>query len=91
MDKISGLCVRDRFSSFTPAHLADVRENVRDRLLFSVMMNSRPGSWFHFKQPAPDGRRNTERRRYRGTTLRARSLRCCPIESSRADDVDRGR
>jgi hypothetical protein len=76
MDKISGLCSCDRFSSFAPANLADARKNVRDRLLFPVMMNSRPGSWFHFEQSAPDRRRNTERRRNRGTTLGARRLRC---------------
>jgi hypothetical protein len=39
MNKISGLCTRDRFSSFAPANLA---KNVRDRLLFPAMMNSRP-------------------------------------------------
>ena len=76
MDKISSLSASDRFSSFAPANLADAQKDVRDRLLFPVMMNSRPGSWFHFKQPAPDGRRNTERRRNRGTTIGARSLRC---------------
>jgi hypothetical protein len=79
MNKISGLCTRDGLSSFSPANLADARKNVRDRLLFPVMMNSRQGSWFHFEQPAPDGRRNTEPRRDRGTTLGARRLRCCPI------------
>src|ERR1700684_46932 len=42
MNKLSGLCKRDRFSSFAPANLADARKNVRDRLLFPVMMNSRP-------------------------------------------------
>jgi hypothetical protein len=42
MNKISGLYTRDRFSSFAPANLADARKNVRDRLLFPVMMNSRP-------------------------------------------------
>jgi hypothetical protein len=76
MNKISGLCTRDRFSSFAPANLADARKNVRDGFLFPVMMYSRPGPWFHFEQPAPDGRRNTECRRNRGTTLGARSLRC---------------
>jgi hypothetical protein len=42
MNKISGLYTRDRFSSFAPANLADARKSVRDRLLFPVMMNSRP-------------------------------------------------
>ena len=35
MNKNSGLCTRDRFSSFAPSNLADARKNVRDRLLFS--------------------------------------------------------
>jgi hypothetical protein len=35
MNKISGLCTSDRFSSFAPSNLADARKNVRDRLLFS--------------------------------------------------------
>ena len=76
VDKISGLCTRDRFSSFAPANLTDARKNVCDRLLFPVMVNSRPGSWVHLEQAAPDRRRNTERRRDRGTTLGARRLRC---------------
>jgi hypothetical protein len=88
MNKIARLCTRDRFSSFAPANFTDARENVRDRLLFPVMMNACPGPWFHLEQPAPDGGRDTERRRNRGTALGARRLRCCPIELRRADDVD---
>jgi hypothetical protein len=88
MNKISGLCTRDRFSSFAPTDLADARKNVRDGLLFPVMMNSRPGSWFHFKQPAPDGRRNTERRCNRRSTLGTGRLCGSPIELARANDVN---
>jgi hypothetical protein len=44
MNKISGLCTRDRFSSFAPANLADARKKVRDRLLFPVMPVRDPGS-----------------------------------------------
>jgi hypothetical protein len=88
MNKIAGPCTRDRFSSLAPANFADARKNVRDRLLFSVMMNSCPGPRFHLEQPAPDGGRDTERRRDRGTTLGTRRLRCCQIELRRPDDVD---
>src|SRR3984957_782544 len=69
VNEIARLCTRDRFSSFAPANFTDTRENVRDRLLFPVMMNACPGPWFHLEQPAPDGRRDTEGRRDRGTTL----------------------
>ena len=55
MNEISGLCTRNQFSSFAPANFADARKNVRDRLLFAVMMNARPGSRFNFEQPTPDG------------------------------------
>ena len=63
MNKISGLYTRDRFSSFAPANLADARKNVRDRLLFPVMMNACSGPWFDLEQAAPDRGRDTERRR----------------------------
>jgi hypothetical protein len=44
MNKIAGLCTCDGLSSLSPANLADARKNVRDRLLFPVMMNSGPES-----------------------------------------------
>ena len=88
MNKIAGSCTCDRFASFAPADFADARKNIRDRVLFPVMMNSRPGPWFYLEHPAPDGGRDTERRRDRGTTLGTRRLRGCPIELRRSDDMD---
>ena len=52
MNKISGLCACHQFSSFAPANLAEAGKNVRDRLLFPVVMDSCPGSGFHFEQSA---------------------------------------
>src|ERR1700730_9691792 len=91
MYEIDGLCTRDRSSCVAPADFADAREDVGDRLLFSVMMYSGPESRSHLEQTAPDGRCNTERRCDSDATLRARSLRRFLVEFSRADDVDCGR
>src|SRR5476649_2858634 len=73
---LSGICevrwgatgefrARAKFSCCAPAHFADAGEDVGDRLLLSVMMNSRPRFRFHLEQAAPDRRGNAQRRCYR--------------------------
>ena len=52
------------------------------------MMDARARSRCYLEQAAPNCRRYAERRRDGGATFGARGLRCCPIEFSRADDVD---
>lgn len=69
MNEIAGACTRDRFASFAPADFADAGEDVSDRLLLSMMMDSRPRSRLHLEQSAPDGRCNAERRRDGGATF----------------------
>jgi len=88
MNEIAGLRSRDRFSLFAPADFADAGEDVGDRLLLSVMMDSRPRSRLYFEQAAPDCRRDAERGRDSGATFGARRLSCALIEFSRADDVN---
>ena len=87
MNEIARRRTRDRFSSRTPADVAGSRENVCDRLLFSVMVNARARSRFDHEQATPDRRRDTERRRDRGEAFGPRRLRRSLIEFSRADDV----
>src|ERR1700730_15722312 len=91
MYEIDGLCTRDRSSCVAPADFADAREDVGDRLLFSVMMYSGPESRSHLEQTAPDGRRNAKHRRDSGAAFGARCLRSVLIEFSRTDDADGGR
>ena len=87
MNEIARRRTRDRFSSGTPANVADSQKNVCDRLLFSVMVNTRARSPCDHEQATPGRRRNAEPRRDRGEAFGARRLRCSPIEFSRADDV----
>jgi len=87
MNEIARRRTRDRFSSGTPANVADSQKNVCDRLLFSVMVNTRARSPCDHEQATPGRRRNAEPRRDRGEAFGARRRRCSPIEFSRADDV----
>ena len=52
MNEIASRCARGRFSSFAPADLADAGEDIGDRLLLSVMMNTRPRSRCHLEYAA---------------------------------------
>src|ERR1700688_3561847 len=42
VNEIAGLCARDRFALCSPAYFAGTGEDVGDRLLLTMMMNSRP-------------------------------------------------
>src|SRR5437879_5843614 len=88
MNEIAGLRARDRLSSLAPAYFADAGEDVSDRLLLSMMMNSRPRSRLYLEQTAPNRRRDAERRCDGRATFRARRLRRTSIEFSWADDVN---
>jgi hypothetical protein len=55
MNEITGLCARDKFPVFAPADFANAREDVGDRVLLSVMMNSSSRSRLYLEHSAPDG------------------------------------
>src|SRR5258708_7258854 len=65
MNEVASLRAPYEFSSCAPAHFTDAGENIGDRLLLSMMMNSRLRFWFHLKQAAPDRRSDAKRRRDR--------------------------
>jgi hypothetical protein len=88
MNEIAGPRTRPMFSLRAPAYFADAGENVGNRLLLSVMVNSCPRSGFHLEQAAPDRRSDTERRRDCRASFGARRLRGRAIEFIRADDMD---
>ena len=88
MNEITGLRACREFSSFAPPNFADAGENVGDRLLQSMMVNSCPGSRIDLEQSAPDSRRYAELGSDSRTAYGARRLCRSEIELRRADDVD---
>ena len=88
MDEVASLCARDEFAAFTPADFADAGEDVCDRLLLSMMMNSCPRSRLYLEQAAPDRRCDAQCGRDSRATFGAPRLCCSAIELSRADDMD---
>src|ERR1700704_5235927 len=91
MNEVASLRVCGIFSSCAPAYFAAPGEDVCDRLLLSMMMNSCPRTWFHLEQTAPDGRSDAQCWRDRRATFGAGRLCGSGIELDRADDVDCGR
>ena len=53
------------FAPRAPADFADARQDICDRLLLSMMMDARTGSWFDLEQSAPQRRLDSELRRDR--------------------------
>jgi hypothetical protein len=90
MNEIAGLGDRGEFSCGAPANLAVAGENVCNRILLAVMMNSGPRSRHHLEHAAPDGRSDTQRWRDRGAAFRARGLRRSAVEFGGADNSDCG-
>src|SRR5262245_24815404 len=88
MNEIAGLCACRKFSSFTPTHFASAGEDVGDRLLLSMVVNSSPRSRSDSEQTAPDSRRDAQRGSYSRTAFGARCLGGPGIELRRADDMD---
>ena len=66
MNEVTGSCVRAEFPSLTPPYLANAVEDVRDRLLASVMVDSCPRAWLDFENTAPQGRIDEKLWRNRG-------------------------
>ena len=88
MNEIASFRARCRFSLCTPAYFADARQDVCDRLLLSVMVNSCTRSRFYLERTAPDCRSDAQCRRDSRTTFGAWRLGRSGIELSRADDMD---
>src|SRR4029077_4094748 len=89
VNEVTGPGARDEFALCSPAYVAVSREYVRNRLLISVMVDSRPGAGLDFKSAAPQGRIDKEFRRNRGAAFRTRRLCGTEVELLRADNVDR--
>src|SRR5229473_5864471 len=62
MNEIAGLGARDGFAFGAPAYFADAGQDVSDRLLLAVMVNSCTLSWFDLEQTAPHCRSDAQRR-----------------------------
>ena len=90
MNEIASFRARCRFSLCTPAYFADARQDVCDRLLLSVMVNSCTRSRFNLERTAPDCRSDAQCRRDSRATFGARRLCCFMVEFIRADDMDCG-
>jgi len=88
MDEIAGLRAGAVFASRAPTDLANARQDIGDRLLLAMMVDTRTSSRLHLEQPAPHLRCDAERRRDRGKTHRARSLRRSWIECGWADNAN---
>ena len=88
MDEIAGFRARAVFSPRAPADFADARQDVCDRLLLSMMVNSRTGSRLDLEQPAPQRRFDAELRRDRGQAHGAWRLCRSFVESGWADNAN---
>jgi hypothetical protein len=63
VNEIARYRLRDEFAFFTPTNLASSAEDECDRLLTSVMVNSRPRAGLDFENAAPDCRTDSKLRR----------------------------
>src|SRR5258708_16141167 len=90
MDEIAGFRGRGTFSPRAPADFANARQDVGNRLLLAMMVNSRAGSRLDLEQPAPQHRVDAELWRDRCQAHRAWRLRRFLVEPGRADNADGG-
>jgi hypothetical protein len=88
MNEIAGFRVRGILSARTPAHFADARQHIGNRLLLAMMMDACTGSRHDFEQAAPQRRLDAELRRDRGQADGARRLCRARVESGRADNTN---
>jgi hypothetical protein len=63
MNEVTSSSGRQVFPARTPADFADARQDVSDRLLLAVMVNSGAGARLDFEQRAPHRRFDAEPRR----------------------------
>lgn len=91
MDEVTSSCRRGTFSLLTPPDFANAREDVRNRLLLPVMVNSGAGFRQDFEQSTPQYRIDAKLWCYRRQTLRADGLRRSGIELCRTDDTNWGK
>jgi hypothetical protein len=89
MNEVARLCMRDKLALGSPAYVAVSREYVRNRLLISVMVDSRAGAGLDFKSAAPQGRIYGKFGRNRGSAFRTRCLCGTEVELLWADNADR--
>jgi hypothetical protein len=90
MDEISGFPARRAFALRTPADFAVAGEDIGDRLLLAMMMNTCAGSRQDLEQAAPQRRSDAELRGYSRQAHRAWRL-CRPaVEFGRADNANWG-
>ena len=89
MNEVTGVGVRDEFALCSPAYVAVSGEYVRDRLLVSVMVDSRPRAGLDFKNATPQDRIDEKFRRNSGSAFRTRRLCGTEVELLRANNVDR--
>ena len=88
MNEIAGFRSRREFTPHSPADFTDARQDIGDRLLLSMMMNSRAGARSHLEQSAPQHRLDAELWRDRRQAHRSWRLRRSLIESGRTDNAD---
>lgn len=88
MNEIPGRRASGKLASFAPAYLACAGEDVSDRLLVPMMMNSGPRSRLDLEQAAPDRGRDADFRRNGGSAFRARRLCRSAVKLTRTDDVN---
>lgn len=89
MNKFAGLRTAGVFSTRAPTDLTKSLQDVSNRLLRSVMMNSRSRPWPYLEEATPQGRVRAAFRRYRGQTLRTGCLRGSRGEVRGTDDTNR--
>jgi|ERR1700722_14651778 hypothetical protein len=89
MNEVTGSCVRAEFPFLTPPYLASTVEDVHNRLLASVMVDSSPGAWLDYKKSTPQGRIDEEFRCNGSTAFRTRRLGGAQVELLRADNANR--
>src|ERR1700761_5575503 len=90
VNKVAGLRCCAVFAAATPADLAHTRQDISDRLLLAVMMDTSSRPRFDLEQTAPKRRLNAELWRNRGKTDGTRRLCRAQVEAIGADDSNWG-
>src|SRR5437016_6449496 len=90
MDEVAGLRRPGMLSPRPPADFADARQDVGDRLLLAMMVNSGTGARFDLEQSAPQRRLDAGLRRNRGQAHGAGRLCGSLIEFGWTDNANGG-